>query len=108
MTPNDELRWLAEAFRDAEEKFKGNILKGHYSEWRMANANFHRAVFNPARILALLDEVERLRGALLTTRGLVCEGAIEGFNPEAGDWAERLYVNNGYISRALKGPTHDQ
>ena len=45
-----------------------------------------------------LDRIKALEDSLRTTRELVCEGAVEGFNPHAGDWADRLYTNNGAIS----------
>jgi hypothetical protein len=48
---------------------------------------------------------EELEKALLTTRALVCEGANVGFNYADGDWAHRLYKNNGNIARALKETT---
>lgn len=51
------------------------------------------------RAAASLDKaVEALR----KTRSIVSEGAMEGFNPLTGDWAERLFANQADISAALK------
>lgn len=50
---------------------------------------------------AQATRIAELEAALIETRAIVCEGAVEGFNHAVGDWAERLYANNGNISRAL-------
>ena len=47
--------------------------------------------------------IAELEAALITTRALVCEGATVGFNFADGDWADRLYQNNGNISNTLRG-----
>ena len=47
--------------------------------------------------------IAELEEALITTRALVVEGAVTGFNYALGDWADRLYQNNGNISNALRG-----
>ena len=47
-------------------------------------------------------EIERLRAVLDTTHTLVTEGALVGFIPTEGTWAERLYTNQGRIHDALK------
>jgi hypothetical protein len=54
-----------------------------------------------ARVTELEARVTELETALLTTRALVCEGAIVGFNWADGDWSDRLYANNGNISHVL-------
>ena len=46
---------------------------------------------------ALLDAVEALEGV----RALIAEGVAEGFNPHAGDWAERLFDSQADTRRAL-------
>lgn len=46
-------------------------------------------------------EIERLRKIILDTREIVKDGAMTGFNCHDGDWAERLFVNNGNLSRGL-------
>ena len=48
-----------------------------------------------------------LEAALLKTRRLVCEAAEVGFNYADGDWADRLYRNNGDIAAALSTPAAD-
>ena len=47
-------------------------------------------------------EVERLRAVLDATHKLVTEGALVGFIPTEGTWAERLYKNQGSIHDAIK------
>jgi hypothetical protein len=59
----------------------------------------------PADHAASFVRIAALEKALLTTRALVVEGAVVGFNCHDGDWADRLYKNNGNISRALKETT---
>ena len=56
-----------------------------------------------ARCKVAEDRVAGLEEALITTRALVCEGATVGFNFADGDWADRLYQNNGNISNTLRG-----
>ena len=48
------------------------------------------------------DEIERLRSVLDATHKLVTEGALTGFTPTEGTWAERLYNNQGAVHDALK------
>ena len=48
-----------------------------------------------------------MEAALLKTRQLVCEAAEVGFNYADGDWADRLYRNNGNIAAALSTPAAD-
>jgi hypothetical protein len=79
MTPHDELRRLAEAARH------GGWISPH------AWSAFHDAA-NPARILALLDEVEALKSLLQC----------------AEDGRQEQLANLKYLAlRAVKGPTHD-
>jgi hypothetical protein len=47
------------------------------------------------------ERIRALEDALIKTRDLVCDGAEEGFNCHVGEWADRLYRNNGDITRAL-------
>ena len=46
--------------------------------------------------------IANLEGVLQETQRLVTAGAMTGFNRHDGDWAERLYRNQGSIDRALK------
>jgi hypothetical protein len=39
---------------------------------------------------------------LTTTRALVAEAAMTGFNCHDGDWAERLYANQARLTEAIK------
>lgn len=55
-----------------------------------------------ARAEAAEAETKRLRELLENTRSIVCDGALTGFNCHEGDWAIRLYRNNGDISEALR------
>lgn len=52
--------------------------------------------------LEMLARIAELEAALLTTRQIVCDAAMTGFNPLTDDWAERLYKNNGAITNALR------
>lgn len=45
-----------------------------------------------AELVAVIDLV----------RGIITEGAQVGFNPTAGDWAQRLYESQGATYRALR------
>lgn len=51
---------------------------------------------------ALEDDVARLRSVLDATHKLIAEGAMTGFNPHNGTWADRLFKNQWNISQALK------
>lgn len=55
-----------------------------------------------ARVAKLEAENVRLPEALLSTRALVAEGALVGFNYMNGTWAERIFANQGVISAALQ------
>jgi hypothetical protein len=52
-------------------------------------------------LVSMHDQIRELEEALRVTRSLVCEGAIVGFNPLDGDWCDRLYSNNGAISKLV-------
>jgi hypothetical protein len=47
--------------------------------------------------------VEALLITLSRTRNIVCEAAEVGFNWKSGNWVERLYENNGLITKAING-----
>ena len=47
--------------------------------------------------------IAELEAALSTTHRLIVEAAMTGFNCHDGDWAERLFVNQGSINDALRG-----
>lgn len=47
------------------------------------------------------NEIERLRAVLDATHKLVTEGALIGFIPTEGTWAERLYANQANLHDAL-------
>ena len=66
----------------------------HKAEY--ANAA-HIAAFNPRTAQALV----KVAMALVDVRKIIAEGAMEGFNPKAGDWAERLFASQGNTSNAL-------
>jgi hypothetical protein len=66
-------------------------------------ALLHRAYATADAQLAAKDAtIARLVGALTVTRAIVVDGAMTGFNCHDGDWAERLYTNNGAITAAIK------
>lgn len=48
-----------------------------------------------------ISELEQLRSVLDATHKLVTEGALVGFIPTEGTWAERLFKNQGAIHDAL-------
>lgn len=50
----------------------------------------------------VVEERDRLKKVLTDTRAIVCDGAMTGFNCHDGDWADRLYKNNGTISDVLR------
>jgi hypothetical protein len=50
----------------------------------------------------LLVAAPDLLAALYNVRQIISEGAMEGFNPLAGDWAERLFASQGITSTAIK------
>lgn len=51
-----------------------------------------------ARLIAAAPD---LLEAVLETRKLVSEAAMTGFNFADGDWAERLFLNQGRLSAAI-------
>ena len=48
------------------------------------------------------DRIEALEAALRRTNKIVAEGAATGFNCHDGDWAERLFANQGKITKVLQ------
>lgn len=56
-----------------------------------------------AQLVHRWNMYEEMMKVLVETRSLVAEGAMVGFNPHDGDWAERLFVNQGKITNALAG-----
>ena len=46
-------------------------------------------------------EIERLRSVLDATHKLISEGAMVGFVPTEGTWADRLFKNQAQIHAAL-------
>lgn len=54
---------------------------------------------DPADKTAIYKE---LLDAAKITRSIVSEGAMTGFNYKDGDWAERLFQNQGNLSTAIK------
>lgn len=53
------------------------------------------------KVQELEARVAKLEKVLFHTRVIICEGAITGFNPIVGDWAERLFYNNARIADVL-------
>ena len=49
----------------------------------------------------LESDVIELEIALRNVQSLISEGAKEGFNPDKGDWAERLFHSQQKTSQAL-------
>jgi hypothetical protein len=68
---------------------------------RIADLEFAR-ILNQNAMMRKDERIAELEAALVATRSIICEGAVVGFNHADGDWAERLYANNGNISQALK------
>lgn len=50
------------------------------------------------------ERMAALETALRTTRAIVSDAALNGFDPKAGDWAIRLFQNQAAIT-ALVGVT---
>lgn len=48
------------------------------------------------------DLVMEAKSAIERTRSLVANGAMEGFNPLVGNWAEELFVNNANLTRIIR------
>ena len=46
-------------------------------------------------------KILELESALKNVHEIICDGASEGFNCHAGDWAERLFHSNQQTSDAL-------
>lgn len=45
--------------------------------------------------------IAELEQCLRATRLIVVDGALVGFNPQMGEWADRLFKNQGAISKLL-------
>lgn len=58
-----------------------------------------------ARLIAAAPE---LLEAIISTRKLVSEAAMTGFNCHDGDWAERLFANQAGLSAALAKATESR
>ena len=50
----------------------------------------------------LLSSSPDMHEALTDVQAIISEGAQHGFNPLAGDWADRLFKSNRKTSAALK------
>ena len=73
-------------------------------EHRNRNSGYNAAyiaALSPDVVLALVAEIELMRQALEETQNLVVQGALTGFNPKDGDWAQKLFDNQAEISAAL-------
>ena len=68
---------------------------------RLANGDCTVQGEYAATLRAQAARIAELEAALIKTRAIVVEGAAQGFNYAVGDWAMRLFENNGNISRAL-------
>ena len=58
----------------------------------------------PPSVFAMRDakrEIERLLSVIEATHKLVTEGALVGFVPTEGTWADRLYQNQARLHDAL-------
>lgn len=72
-----------------------------YGQKRVApitDAQKERMMADAYLIAAAPDFLE----AVLETRKLVSEAAMTGFNFADGDWAERLFLNQGRLSAAIR------
>jgi len=71
--------------------------------WTIEEVDRLRALLSETRQdrQRLQKENKRLRAVLDATHKLVTEGALIGFIPTEGTWAERLYANQGQIYDAL-------
>lgn len=83
---------------------------GKLSDWKTIRLNAaHIAAFHPTVAKALVEGMK----VLVMVRKIIAEGATEGFNPKAGDWAERLFASQAdsslavsALTTALKGSNH--
>ena len=63
-------------------------------------ANGPRSDSLPELLAAAAREIEGMRSIIVKTNEIVSEGAMEGFNPLAGTWADRLFANQHYLHKA--------
>lgn len=52
---------------------------------------------------ALEARLKECEATLRVTNKIIADGALTGFNPTDGDWAERLFANQQAITKALRG-----
>ena len=83
-------RWSQVAYDPSQ----GDIING--DKLRRDAKNAH------AELSRLRSDNERLREALRSVRAIITEGALEGFRPEVGDWADRLFRSQAMTSAALQ------
>lgn len=57
-----------------------------------------------AEVTSLRRKLEEHRKALEHVRAIISEGAMVGFNPLEGTWAERLYASQGMTHAVLNPP----
>ena len=57
--------------------------------------------YEAARAERAERKADALRSVLLATHKLITEGALVGFIPTEGTWAERLFKNQGVIHDTL-------
>jgi len=69
-----------------------------HERWRSAASKLLDA---EAREAALIAQRDALLDAVKDTRALISEGGLTGFNPLDGDWAERLFRNQGKLTAAI-------
>lgn len=94
----DEIIKQADAKRDAIRAADAEIA----SLKEDARASSALAAENFARAKKTEAEIKELRAALDIVRGIIVEGAMEGFNPLVGDWAERLFASQALTHAALE------
>jgi hypothetical protein len=62
-------------------------------------------VFDCSANALLIAAAPDMLAALLNVRKIISEGALTGFNPLDGDWAERLYASQHVTSSAIRKAT---
>lgn len=112
---SEVIRGGAQAQPDAESE----APKFRYGPWGQFKTDGRKIEIVPAgrpgviATVKVADEVDEANAhliaalpdlyyALKATHRLIAEGAAEGFRPDAGDWAERLFTNQGRIYAALR------
>lgn len=48
------------------------------------------------------EQIKQIHKIILDTRELVKEAALTGFNYHDGNWAEKLFANQQYLTEALR------